>query len=70
MDADHPAGDRTESGPPLSSTNQRIFGRKGPPSINLTASLNLLKFQVEIKAFAKGSFEFHNTGNGIRVVAK
>jgi hypothetical protein len=41
-----------------------------PPPIILTASLTLLKFQLEVKAIVKGSFEFHNTWNDIRVVAK
>jgi hypothetical protein len=42
-----------------------------PPPINLTTSLNLLKFQAEVKAITKDNFfEFRNTKNGIRVVGK
>jgi len=34
--------------------------KERPPPIILTATINLLKFQVEIKAISKGNFEFRN----------
>jgi hypothetical protein len=43
-------------------------GRLRP--INITAAINLLKFQAEVKAITNGSFEFWNTRNGTRVVTK
>jgi len=54
-------------------TQQQKNAAKGtlrPPPIILTTTVNVLKFQAEVKAITRGSFEFHNTRNGIRVVTK
>jgi hypothetical protein len=39
-----------------------------PPSIIITSQINLLKFQGEIKAITKGSFNIRNTKNGTGVI--
>jgi len=49
--------------------NPQGNGKERPPPI-ITAQLNLLSFQVEIKAIKKGSFEICNTKNETRVVTK
>jgi hypothetical protein len=41
-----------------------------PPSIVLTASMNLMHLQKEIKGLVKGSFEFGSTRKGTRVVTE
>jgi hypothetical protein len=48
-------------------TSQRT-GKNRSPSIIITAQINLLKFQGEIKAIAKGSVEIRNTKTGTRVI--
>jgi len=45
-------------------------GTERPPPIKLTATVYLLKFQAEVKAVTNGSFEFHSTRNGIRMVTR
>jgi hypothetical protein len=40
------------------------------PPIKLTSAINLIRLQKQLKSFMKGSFEFRNTRNGTRVVAK
>jgi hypothetical protein len=52
-----------------SETSQKI-GKETPPPIIITTQINLLRFQGEIKAIAKGSFELRNTKNGTRVITK
>lgn len=41
-----------------------------PPSIILTTIINILTFQVDIKAIANGSFDVRDTSNGIRIMAR
>jgi len=41
-----------------------------PPSIIITVSLNLLKFQGEMKPIIKGMFKFQTTRNSIKVSTK
>jgi hypothetical protein len=49
--------------------SQRIW-KERPPSIIIIAQINLLRFQGEIKATTKGSFELRNARNGTRIVTK
>jgi hypothetical protein len=56
--------------PPTQQRKTADKGKERPPSIVLTTTVNLLKFQVEVKTFTTGSFELRNTRNGIRVVIK
>jgi hypothetical protein len=52
-----------------SGTLQRTAKDRPSPNI-ITSQNNLLKFQVEIKAITKGSFEFRKTKNGTRVITR
>jgi len=45
-------------------------GTESPPPIILTATAKLLTFQGNLKSVSKGSSEFRNTGNSIKVVVK
>jgi len=51
------------------SSSQRN-GKERPPAIILTAQINLLKFQGEIKAITKGSFELRNVRKGTKVLTR
>jgi len=46
----------------------KVVGR--PLPIIVTASINLLKFQEEVKPIMKNTFDFRTTRNGIKVVTK
>jgi hypothetical protein len=63
-------GEGTESQTPIQQQKLETKGRERPSSIILTAAVNLLKFQSQIKAITNGSCEFRNTGNGIKMVVK
>jgi hypothetical protein len=63
-------GRGTETDPPTQQQKTAGKGTERPPPIILTTTLNLLKFQAEIKAITSGNFEFHNTRNGIRVMVR
>jgi hypothetical protein len=52
----------------VSTSVPKAAGR--PPPVIVTMSLNLLKFQGELKSIMKGTFEFRTTRNGIKVVTK
>jgi hypothetical protein len=41
-----------------------------PPPIILTAKINLIQLQKQLKKLVKGDFEFRNTRNGTRVITK
>jgi hypothetical protein len=38
------------------ANNEQRYGKESPPPISITATLNLLKFQAEIKAISKAIF--------------
>jgi hypothetical protein len=70
MEAGTTGGEEAEQ---ISHTHQQEPTPKGTersPSIILTASVNLLKFQGEIKGPTKGNFELRSSRTGIRVVTK
>jgi len=63
MDAEPETGGMEEE--PLQRT-----GKDRPPPIIITSQVNLLKFQKEIKAITKGSFELRNTKHGTRAISR
>jgi hypothetical protein len=56
--------------PPTQQKKSAIKATERPPPIILTATVNLLKFQAEIKAITSGCFELRNIRNGIRVMTR
>jgi hypothetical protein len=52
-----------------SGTSQRSV-KDRPSLILMKTTINLLSFQPRIRAIVKGSFEFRNTKNGARVIAR
>jgi hypothetical protein len=64
------SGERMESVIPTQQQKNAAKGTERPSPIILTTTVNLLKFQTEVKAVTCGNFEFRNTRNGIRVVTK
>jgi hypothetical protein len=63
-------GKGTVSGTPTPQHKGEGKGKERAPPIKMTATVNLLKFQAEIKAITSVSFEFLNTRNDIRVIAR
>jgi hypothetical protein len=53
------------------TTHEAVPGKAGrPPSIILTAKINLIQLQKQLKDVVKADFEFRNTRNGTRVITK
>jgi hypothetical protein len=50
--------------------NSQRIGKERPPSVIIIAQINPLRFQAEIKASTKGSFELRNARNGTRILTK
>jgi hypothetical protein len=61
-----------DSTDPTESQQQQVptSERSRPPPIVLTSETNLIQLQKQIKGMVKGSFEFHSTRNGTRVVTR
>jgi hypothetical protein len=53
------------------TTHESVPGKVGkPPSIILTAKINLIQLQKQVRNVVKADFEFRNTTNGTRVITK
>jgi hypothetical protein len=52
------------------ANNEQRYGKESSPPIIITATINLLKFQAEIKAISKGNFQLRNDRNGVKVITR